>query len=98
MDMTERRQPHILNAASNLLGICFVLITAIKLSGSSDSTYLDEVCILAALGFMISCLLSFYSIRNPVNTDRVELFADYIFFSAMILLFFAVLLYARHII
>jgi hypothetical protein len=96
--MTEQRQPHILNAASNLLGICFVLITAIKLSGSSDWTYLDEICIIAALGFMSACLLSFYSIRKSVNTDKVELFADYIFFSSMILLFSAVLLYARHII
>jgi hypothetical protein len=96
--MTEQRQPHILNAASNLLGFCFVLITAIKLSGTSDSTYLDEICILAALGFMSACLLSFYSIRNSVNTNKVELFADYIFFASMILLFSAVLLYARHII
>ena len=55
---TQPHIPHILNAASNLLGICFVLITGLKVSGASMGTPLDEIAIFTALLFVTSCILS----------------------------------------
>ncbi|WP_431198565.1 hypothetical protein ACRQ5D_28840 [Mucilaginibacter sp. P25] len=36
------KSPHILNAASNLLGLCFVVLTSLKFLKMSDRTYIDE--------------------------------------------------------
>lgn len=83
-------QPHILNAASNLLGICFVLITGLKISGASESTWLDEIAIVTAMLFALSCLLSYASIRTERSTQRLEAIADGFFLVALILLSTAV--------
>jgi len=93
--MSQNRQPHILNAASSLLGICFVLITGLKISGASDSTLLDEVAMASAVGFVASCLFSFASmlqLRAPIN---YELIADLLFVLSMLCLFAAVLMFGR---
>jgi hypothetical protein len=88
-------QPHILHASSNLLGICFVLITGLKLTNNTDHTLSDEFSIVAALGFIISCILSFISMRVESIKFNYELIADYIFLISMITLFIAVFIFAR---
>ncbi|BBU62529.1 hypothetical protein MSC49_24640 [Methylosinus sp. C49] len=93
--MSQNRQPHILTAASNLLGICFVLITGLKISKVSDSTLLDEVAMVSAVGFVGACLFSFVSLlqlRAPLN---YELIADILFVVAMLCLLAAVLMFGR---
>jgi hypothetical protein len=35
--------PHILNASSNLLGICFVVLTSLKVLNVAKNTIIDEV-------------------------------------------------------
>lgn len=57
------RNPHILNAASNLLGICFVIITGLKLTGSNHLSWADEVAWVAAACFLGSIALSYMGIR-----------------------------------
>lgn len=94
--MPDNRQPHILNAASNLLGICFVLIAGLKLSGASDHTLADEISMASALGFMLSCILSFVSMRAGRFDYRYERIADYIFIASMICLFVAVSIFAKN--
>ncbi len=84
-------QPHILNAASNLLGICFVLITGLKVSGASTGTRLDEIAIFTALLFVSSCLLSYASLRTPKQTARLERMADICFLLGLVCLSIAVL-------
>ena len=84
-------QAHILNAASNLLGICFVLITGLKVSGASHSTYLDEIAVFAAIVFVSSCLLSYASIRTEKRTGRLERLADLCFLGGLVCLSIAVL-------
>lgn len=88
---TEGPQPHILNAASNLLGICFVLITGLRVSGASKGTRLDEIAIFAALMFVASCLFSYASIRTPKQTRRLERVADICFLFGLVCLSIAVL-------
>ncbi|MFB0495344.1 hypothetical protein ABID99_001581 [Mucilaginibacter sp. OAE612] len=41
------KSPHILNAASNLLGLCFVVLTSLKFLKMSDRTYIDETVTIA---------------------------------------------------
>ena len=40
--MTDRH-PQILNASTNLLGICFAIITGLKVTGSNPKSYADEI-------------------------------------------------------
>jgi hypothetical protein len=92
--MPQGKQPHILNAASNLLGICFVLITGLKLTRTSETTLADEISLFAALGLLGSCVLSYISLRSVKNTDRLEKIADYLFLVSLVLLFAAIVLFS----
>lgn len=96
--MSNNRPPHILNAASNLLGISFVLITGLKLSGAADNTLADDLSLASAVGFLLSCLLSFASMRIESGRYTFEVAADYIFVLSMLCLFLAVLLFARNLV
>jgi hypothetical protein len=64
MQQQNEKSPHILNASSNLLGICFIVLTSLKLLDKSETTIIDEVTIVAIIFFMASCVLSFLSMRN----------------------------------
>jgi hypothetical protein len=91
--MTSDKQPHILSASSSLLGICFVLITGLKLTQAYLATYADEISIVASLCFIASCLLSYLSMRQD-RTGKLERFADYFFLIGLLFLSAAVLLFA----
>jgi hypothetical protein len=93
--MTFGKQPHILNASSNLLGICFVLVTGLKLSGASDHTWADEISIGSAFCFVLSCVLSYVSMRVDLRTQSYERVADYFFLTGLLSLFIAVVSFAR---
>ncbi|MBS1764477.1 MAG: hypothetical protein JSS90_05880 [Bacteroidetes bacterium] len=97
--MTERRSsrnnnsPYILNASSNLLGLCFIVLTSIRVLKIGDSTLVDEITTVAFLIFMVSTILSFLSMRNTgAYSEKLELLADYIFMSGLFLLFIATFL------
>src|ERR1700733_4879578 len=51
------RPPHILNAATNLLGICFIIIGGLKLANQSSKTYSDEGAWAAAVLLLVSIIL-----------------------------------------
>ncbi|TKC03892.1 hypothetical protein [Pedobacter frigoris] len=86
--MTNDKSPHILNTSANLLGLCFVVLTSIKVSKMADSTLIDETTALAILLFMTSCILSFVSMRKTSGSnEKLEKVADFIFLSGLIVLF-----------
>ncbi|AOM76305.1 hypothetical protein [Pedobacter steynii] len=86
--MPETRSPHILSTSANLLGLCFIVLTSIKVSKMQDVTLIDETTALAIILFMTSCILSFLSMRKKRGTnDRLEKTADIIFLSGLIVLF-----------
>ena len=58
------RHPHILNAATNLLAICFVIVGSLKLTNENANTYADELAWLAAFLLLVSILSSYLAIRN----------------------------------
>jgi hypothetical protein len=97
--MKNDRAPHILNASSNLLGICFVVLTSLKFFKVSARTLVDEGITLAIVCFMLSCILSFLCIRGDIKSgDRYENIADFLFLGGLSVLFIIALLFVFNVI
>jgi hypothetical protein len=95
----NEKSSHILNASSNLLGICFIVITSLKVLNISHKTIIDETTIAAIILFMMSCVFSFLSIRGKSRTSVLsETIADYTFIGGISLLFITTLLFSLNII
>jgi hypothetical protein len=93
------KSAHILSASSNLMGICFVVLSSLKLLGKSNGTIIDEIAVVAIVLFMMSCCCSFLSVRsNSKKANRFENLADVIFMGGLTLLFITTLLFAFNII
>ncbi|SEW04411.1 hypothetical protein SAMN05421841_0768 [Chryseobacterium wanjuense] len=90
----EKKSSHILNASSNLLGFSLVIITSLKISKISQSTYLDEFASVASVCFAISCFFSFLSIRSADKKrgNKFEDIADYLFLIALFCIVLAVVI------
>jgi|SRR6218665_880142 len=88
----KKTAPHILNASTNLLGFCLVIITSLKIAKFSHHSYLDEFTVGAIFCLMMSCTLSFMAIKSTkVNiSNRLENIADLLFFAALICISLAV--------
>ncbi len=82
----EKKSPHILNAASGLLGFCLVILTSLELAKVTGKTYIDELAGLASLCLSVCCILSFMSIRtkSEKREKSYESFADYLFMTALV--------------
>ena len=88
MEDKKNTSPHILNTASNLLGICFIVLTSLKLLKMQGDTLVDEFTTGAMILFMISCILSFLSIKgNGKSSDVYENIAEILFLIGLICLF-----------
>jgi hypothetical protein len=61
--MEGKNTPHILNTASNLLGLCFIIITLLKTSSAHQNTFVDELVAIEAFIFCLSCV--FFVSFNP---------------------------------
>lgn len=97
--MENNKTPHILSASSNLLGICFLIVTSLRVLHLTGSTYMDELATVALVLFMSSCIFSFLSIRS-VNKKIAKLYetvADYIFLTGLVLLFLIALFFMLNI-
>jgi len=93
------KSPHILNTSSNLLGICFLLLTSLKVLGKSQQTVIDDITFVAIILFMLSCLLSFLSMRKQTEQSRnLEKIADYIFLAGLSVLFMTAILFSFNLI
>lgn len=91
----NNKSPHILNTSSNLLGICFVVLTSLKVLKLNGATVIDEFTLVLLLLLTCSCIFSFLSIRSKNKTiaDRFESIADYIFLAALGVLLATTLLF-----
>jgi len=81
-------QQHLLNSASNLLGVALLIVTAVHITGRSARTISDEVAFASAILFIACCLASHRSISK--SDDRFERLADKLFAAAMLVLLVAV--------
>ena len=85
---------HILNAASNLLGIALLIIAGLHISSKSQQTLADEVAWVATVCFSASCWLSYLAIRSDGEALRLEGLADKAFMLGMVTLLGSVLVLA----
>ena len=88
------KHPHILNAASNLLGIALIIITGLNVAMRSQRSLADEVAWLAAIFLSLSCLLSYVAIRAEPQVSRFEPWADRAFLCGLLTIFGAVAMFA----
>jgi len=82
-----QRHPHILNAATNLLAICFVIVGGLKLANRNATTYADELAWFAAFLLLVSILASYLAIRNEDTLMWQNRVADWSFLGAIGVLF-----------
>ena len=79
MNDNKENSPHILNASSNLLGICFIVLTSLKLLNKGSQTIIDDITLVAIILFMGSCIFSFLSLRSKSGFgEKLEKTADYV--------------------
>ena len=94
MNHHDNKSPQILNAASNLLGFCFVVLTSIKFFKFSDTTVIDQITAVCFVLFMFSCLCAFLSIRSKTKRAILyETIADYAFLAGLVVIFFMTILF-----
>lgn len=77
---------HILPTSANLLGICFAILSFIKLSKLGAETIIDEICAMNILIFLAASVLSYASIRSKRKGELYERLADIIFLIGLSLL------------
>ncbi|SHK65644.1 hypothetical protein [Epilithonimonas mollis] len=82
----KKTAPHILNASTNLLGFCLVIITSLKITKFNHYSYLDECAVGAIFCLTISCTLSFLAIKTEKDklSLKMENIADILFFVALL--------------
>lgn len=92
--MPDTKSPHILNTSATLLGFCLVIITSIRVLKFSGETIIDDVTGVAAILLMLSCILSFLSMKltSEQKSERLEYSADIVFLSALLCLSVTILL------
>jgi len=91
--MNNAKAPHILNASSNLLGLCFVVLTSLKYLKITQRTVIDETVTVAIILFMSSCVLSFLSIRGNIRYGgKLEISADFLFLGGLFVVFVTTIL------
>jgi len=79
-----QRPTHILNAASNLLGIALLIIAGLNVSHIADKSFADEIAWIAAVCLASSCLLSYLSLRHEPQGQKFERWADRIFLAGLV--------------
>ncbi len=68
---------HILPTSSNLLGLCFVILSFIKFwTKGGIETIIDDLVGCATILFLISSVLSYTSMRSKKKSDFFEKIAD----------------------
>jgi hypothetical protein len=77
---------HILPTAANLLGLCFVILSFMKITKLGLETIIDELVAAAILIFLMACFFSYASIRSSKRFDYYEKVADSIFMAGLLLL------------
>jgi hypothetical protein len=90
----KHRPPHILSASTNLLGICFIIITGLRLANANARSYADEVAWLAALFLFVAAMTAYLSIRNENARPWQVTVADAAFLGGMCALAGSVLIAA----
>jgi multisubunit Na+/H+ antiporter MnhG subunit len=77
---------HILPTSSNLLGLCFVILSLMKVLKVDRETIIDELIAVAILLFLVASVLSYASMRSDQQHERYERAADIFFLTGLVVL------------
>jgi multisubunit Na+/H+ antiporter MnhG subunit len=77
---------HILPTSSNLLGLCFVILSFIRIAKLGAEIIIDELVAIAIIFFLISSVLSYASMRSKKKAEFFEKTADVIFIVGLFVL------------
>ncbi len=95
----NNKSPHILNTSSNLLGICFIVLTALRVQNLRQASIIDEITTFSTILFMASCIFSFLSIRSSsTRSDYYERVADLFFLLGLISMFLLIMIISFNVI
>ena len=88
LDNSKDISKHILPTASNLLGICFIILNFIKIwkIGRIEVILVDKLVGVSMLLFLIACILSYASMRSRNRSAVYEKGADLLFLSGLVFL------------
>lgn len=85
---SKKKVSHILNTSATLLGLCFVVLTSLKVNKLNEGSVIDELTSFAIILFLASCVFSYLSIRSTNQSiERFEKIADIVFLLGLLLLF-----------
>ena len=87
---------HILPTSATMVGICITVISIIRLTELSAkvTTVVDIVMFVDSVLFMISCILSYISLRSISVSQSLERWADMVFLAGLVLMVFGSFLLA----
>lgn len=88
------RHPHVLNASTNLLAICFVIIGGLKLTDLNAKSHSDETAWVAAALLFTSTACSYLAIRNNDAKEWQSNLADWAFLGGLCALMLSMFLAA----
>jgi len=85
--------PQILNASTNLLGICLSILTTLEFAKFQNHSYLNELAACAILYLVSSCILPFLAIKTVKEkfSGKLENIADVLFFRRIALYYLSYL-------
>jgi hypothetical protein len=82
-----RLADHILPSSATMIGVCMTVISLSQLIPKPNiSRHVDEILAFDSLLFLVSAMLSYFSIRNPIMAEKLERWADVIFLIAISLM------------
>jgi uncharacterized membrane protein YidH (DUF202 family) len=83
----SRLADHILPSSATMIGVCMTVISVSQLiPKQSISKHVDEMLAFDGLLFLVSAMLSYFSIRNAQKSESFERRADVIFLIAIALM------------
>jgi hypothetical protein len=75
---------HILPNAATMVGVCLTVIGLIKVvEAGTGPSIIDEVLAVNAIGFLLSAILSYVSLRSDTQKVRLEAWADHLFIGSL---------------
>lgn len=78
---------HILPVSATMVGVCMTVISVIQLAPkNSISSWADEMLALDSMVFLISTILSYWSLRHQDEHVKIERYADRFFILGMLIM------------
>ena len=92
---TKNTAHHILPVAATMVGVCMTVISLVQLvPKNAVSSWVDEILAMDSLVFLLSTILSYWTLRHEDFAERLELIADRLFLAGLSVMGFVSVLIA----